>query len=259
MLTAFGAASDTGELLPGARRRSWRYGNVVVRAVDDPAEASWVATGTEQLHVRGVRLARPVRSSDGRWVVSGWTAHRFVSGSPAARHEETLAAAVALHEALAPFAEPRFLRGRTDLNSWADRVAWGEAEDEGRLGTGYGAGVFATLASGRLPVQVPQQIVDGHLYGRVLFAGSAPPAIVGIRPYWRPVGWASALVAIDCITRGGGPIEILAEGEPWPQWPQMVRRALLFRLAASLAHPLTPPAGLVTLLSTAERIAPLLN
>ena len=260
VLRAFGAATDPPELLDGARRSGWRCGNIVVRPVEDPAQASWLATTFEQLQVTGVRLARPVRSSDGRWVVAGWSAQRFVSGSPAPRVDDILAAAVALHEALVQVPEPRFLRDRTDLHSWADRLAWGEVDDEdGRTGSGHGARLFAALAAGLRPVDATSQVVHGDLFGNVLFAGSAPPAIVDITPYWRPAAWAAGVLAVDALASGGAPVELLSEWDRWPHWPQLLRRALLFRFAVSLAHPRTPPSELVTMLSTVERIEPYLD
>ena len=86
--------------------------------------------------------------------------------------------------------EPRFLRERTDLYSWADRLAWGEIDDaDGRTGSGHGA----TAVRRRWPPVAGRstcrsQVVHGDLYGNVLFAGIAPPAVVDITPYWRPAG-----------------------------------------------------------------------
>ena len=192
-------------------------------------------------------------------MVSAWCAQRFVSGSPAPRHDEILRAGVALHEALAPLPEPRFLRGRTDLYSWADRLSWGEIDDDGRIGSGHGARLFCTLATGRRPIEVVSQVAHGDLYGTVLFAGSAPPAMVDITPNWRPAAWAAGVIAVDALAWGGAPIELLTDWNRWPDWPQLLRRALLFRLAVSLAHPLTVPSDIVTMLSTAERIQPYLD
>jgi len=260
VLRAFGAADGPPELLTGGQGRTWRCAHIVLKPVGDPAEASWLAKTFEQLQVAGVRLARPVRSSDGRWVVSGWTAARFVSGSPAPRFDDILRAAESLHESLAEVPEPRFLRERTDLYSWADRVSWGEIDDEdGRTGSGHGARLFASLAEGRRPIDVPSQIVHGDMYGNVLFAGTAPPAVVDITPYWRPPAWAAAVIAVDALAWGGAPIELLTDWNRFPLWPQLLRRALLFRLAISLAHPLSAPSSIVTMLSTAERIAPYLD
>ena len=246
--------------MTGGQGRTWRCANIVLKPVSDPAEASWLANTFEQMQVAGVRLARPVRSSDGRWVVSGWSAARFVSGSPAPRFDDILQAAVSLHESLEGVPEPRFLRERTDLYSWADRVSWGEIDDEdGWTGSGHGARLFAALAGGRRPVEVRSQVVHGDVYGNVLFAGTAPPAVVDITPYWRPPAWAAGVIAVDALAWGGAPIELLTDWNRWPQWPQLLRRALLFRLAISLAHPLSAPSNIVTMLSTAERIAPYLD
>lgn len=260
VLRAFGAPAAPPELLDGGQGRTWRAENIVLKPVTDPAEASWLASTCEQLHVAGVRLARPVRSSDGRWVVSGWSAQRFVTGNPEPRHDEILRTSVALHDALAHVPEPRFLRERNDLHSWADRLSWGEIDDtDGRIGSGHGARLFAELAAGRRQVDVYSQIVHGDLYSNVLFAGNAPPAVIDITPYWRPAAWAAGVLAVDGLAWGGAPVEQLSEWDRWPHWRQLLRRALLFRLAVSLAHPRTPPTDLVTMLSTAERIAPYLD
>ncbi len=255
VLWAFGVPVGELERLPGGRGRTWRGGNTVVKPVDNPAEASWLATVFEQRPVPGVRIARPIRSSDGRWVVSGWSAHRYVSGTPAARFDETRAAALALHAALADLDEPRFLRDRSDLHSWADRLAWGELLDtDVRLGHGHAAAVFHELAADRRPVGAASQVVHGDLFGNVLFAGNAPPAVIDLTPYWRPVGWSIGVLAVDAVARGDAPIELLADWSDDADWPQLVRRAVLFRLAVSLAHPRTPPDDLVRILSTAERV-----
>ncbi|MET0864795.1 MAG: TIGR02569 family protein [Nakamurella sp.] len=257
VLLAFGAVDGQPELLTGGQGRTWLCGSTVMKPVSNPAETSWLASTFEQVQVPGIRLARPIRSSDGRWVVSGWSAQRYVSGVRAPRHEQIREAATALHEAIAGVPRPRFLSTRTDLYSWADRLAWGEIHDDtGRVGSGHGARLFAELAADRRDVRTTSQLVHGDLFNNVLFAGDASPAIIDITPYWRPVGWAVAVIAVDALAWGEAPIEIMTEWRRWRDWPELLRRALLFRLAVTLAHPLTPPGELVTMLSTAERIAP---
>ena len=260
VLAAFGAGAAIPERLPGGRGLAFRCADIVLKPVDGTAEASWVAATFEQLRVSGVRLARPVRSSDGRWVVAGWSAQRFVSGRVEPRYSETIETSLTLHQAMADLVQPRYLRDRDDLYSWADRLAWGEpVSTRWELRDGHGARLFADLALRRAAVGLPDQVVHGDMFGNVLFAGTAPPAVIDITPYWRPAAWAAAVVAIDAMSWGGAPTDLLEDWAHLPEWPQMLLRALLFRLAVSLIHPRSTPSSLVEMLSAAEVIRPYLD
>jgi uncharacterized protein (TIGR02569 family) len=52
----------------------WRVGEVVLSMVPDHARAAWSAATRENLFVDGLRIARPFRATDGRYVISGWRA-----------------------------------------------------------------------------------------------------------------------------------------------------------------------------------------
>lgn len=250
---------ETPQPLTGGRGRAFRCGSAVLKPVADHAEASWLASIFEQIWVPGVRIARPVRSSDGRWVIAGWAAHRFVSGRTAPRFREVIDVGAALHQALVDVPKPRLLDLRDDLYAWADRISWGELPvDDARLGNGVGAAAFAALAHDRRSIDLPHQLIHGDLTGNVLFAGSAPPAIIDITPYWRPTSWATAIVVVDAIAWGGADLE-LATSQQTPEWRQILRRALMCRLAVSLGHPRSTAASMVGVLSAVERLNPLLN
>src|SRR5690606_9446225 len=81
------------------------------------------------------RLARPVRSEDGRWVVDGWAATRWLDGDHRpGRWAERLAVSRSLHAALAgvPVRAAEFQS--TDPWSVAMRIVWGrQAFDPERL------------------------------------------------------------------------------------------------------------------------------
>jgi len=210
--------------------------------------------------VDGIRLARPIRSSDGRWVVGGWTAQHFVAGRPDDRYADILHAADLLHAAITDIPEPNFIRRRDDLYSWADRLAWGEIEDVGgRIAEGHAAQLYARLAGGRVAVAATPQVVHGDLFGNVLFAASAPPAVVDITPYWRPPSWAAAVIVVDAISWGGATTDLVEGSADRQDFPEMLRRALLFRLAVSLAHPRSTAESLVEMLSAAEVLDGFLN
>ena len=94
VLAAFGLSGVGPVPLGASWEGGWRCGEVVLSMVADNARAAWSARVRETLFVDGVRLARPVRSTDGRYVVSGWRADTFVAGQPEPRHDEVVSAAV---------------------------------------------------------------------------------------------------------------------------------------------------------------------
>ena len=133
VLAAFGLTGVRPVPLGSSWEGGWRCGEVVLSMVADHARAAWSAKVRETLFVDGVRLARPVRSTDGRYVVAGWRADTFVAGTPEPRHDEVVSAAVRLHEATAKLERPRFLTqppvapwADVDVFIAADRAAWEE-------------------------------------------------------------------------------------------------------------------------------------
>jgi uncharacterized protein (TIGR02569 family) len=115
VLAAFGLTGVKPLPLGASWEGGWRCGEVVLSIVADHARAAWSARVRETLFVDGVRLARPVRSTDGRYVVSGWRADTFVAGTPEPRHDEVVSAAVRLQTGAPPLPDPgadRALGGR---------------------------------------------------------------------------------------------------------------------------------------------------
>ena len=232
----------------------WLCGDVVLSAVADHARAAWSAKVRENLEVDGVRLARPVRSTDGRYVVSGWRADTFIVGSPEPRPDEVVSMSCRLHAATASLERPRFLAqppvppwAEVDVFVAADRAAWETvplriAKGVEQLETPTPDGrksleLIAGLATLRKPVQSPDQLVHGDLFGTVLFSGSMAPGITDITPYWRPAAWAAAVAVVDAISWGGADEALVGRWEDLPEWPQMLLRAVMFRLAVHVLHP----------------------
>ncbi|MGX9215682.1 TIGR02569 family protein [Mycobacteroides abscessus subsp. abscessus] len=232
----------------------WRCGEVVLSLVADHARAAWSAKVRDTLFVDGVRLARPVRSTDGRYVVSGWRADTFVAGAPEPRHDEVVSLSVRLHEATSKLERPRFLTqppvapwADVDVFIAADRAAWEDRPlqswpSAARVSPGSPDGqrsidLINQLASLRRPTKSPPQLVHGDLYGTVLFAGAAAPGITDITPYWRPASWATGVAVVDALSWGDADDGLIERWATLPEWPQMLLRALIFRLAVHALHP----------------------
>ncbi len=250
---------------------AWRVGEVVLSPVADHARAAWSAGVRETLDVEGVRLARPVRSSDGRYVVSGWRADTFITGEPEPRYDEVVSLSVRLHAATAALPRPRFLTqppvppyADADIFALADRAAWEDAPLSSVRGLDaiIAAGpdgdrsrdLVLRLASLRKPVATAAQVVHGDLFSTVLFAGAAAPGIRDIVPYWRPAPWAAAVVVVDAISWGGADEGLIERWGVLPEWPQMLLRAMIFRLAVHALHDRATPGVLPGLERTAELV-----
>jgi len=219
---------------------AWRCGDVVLKPVDSAAQAAWVAETLGALDVPDLRVARPLRSSDGRWVVSGWSAVRYVSGAAEPRTNDIVEVSFRLHAATAVLRRPRFLSSRDDLLGVADAVAWGEREPDELAGIAADGDLvveLADLAAARGPENFRPQVVHGDLFGTVLFAGAAPPAIIDFVPFWRPAEWAAAVVVVDALAWGGASPDLLSRWSGLAEWPRVLLRALLFRVVAHALHP----------------------
>lgn len=260
IVAAFGADGTEGQRLPGVSGRVWRHGDVVLRPASDPVSAAWECGVFESLRISDMRVARPIRSLDGRWVVGGWRAERFLSGRPAARYGDIVTAAFALDQALAGLDAPAFVLQRADWYGWMDRLSWDPEADPGsRFGDNDAARLWFEIAAGRTPVAAARQVIHGDLFGNVLFAGSAPPAVIGFTPLARPAGFAAALVVVDAIAWGDAPVALAAEGQHVSQWGQLLRRACLFRLGMVLTHTRSTPQAMDRLMTAIDRLRPQLG
>ncbi|MCP2099707.1 TIGR02569 family protein [Actinosynnema pretiosum] len=251
---AFGARDVEPELIDGGP--AWRCGDAAIRPAGKPAEATWVAKTLDALDVDGLRVARPLRSTDGRYVVGGWAATKYLSGRAEPRHDDVVDVAVRLHEATAGLTKPRFLDARTDLFALADRCAWDD--ERTALRPELGGRLFELMTSYRKPITAKPQVVHGDLFGNVLFAGDAPPAIIDFAAYWRPAPYGAAVVVVDALSWGGADRGLVQRWSHLEEWPQVLLRALLFRLAVHALHPQSSARSLVGLERAAGTVVELL-
>lgn len=211
------------ERLTGGQGLSFEAGGLVLKPAGDTALALWLAEVLDEVSADGIRVIRPVRSRSGTWVVDGWSAWRWLEGEhrPDA-WDDVLAVSARFHRAVAHVRWSPTLRAS---HRWAvaDRVAWGE------VGADLPQAVTPLLAL-RRPVGLPCQLVHGDLGGNVLFSDTQPPAVIDVSPYWRPAGYADAIVVADAVAwSGAGPD--LVERLLSEQGEQLLLRAVLFRVA----------------------------
>ncbi len=75
--------------------------------------------------------------------------------------------------------------------------------------------------------------MHGDLSGNVLFADGQRPAIIDFSPYWRPAAYADAIIAVDGLLWFDAGPDLLSRAYSSPDFPQLLVRALIFRLVAA--------------------------
>jgi fructosamine-3-kinase len=56
------------------------------------------------------------------------------------------------------------------------------------------------------PLEQPSQLIHGDISGNILFATHLEPVVIDFSPYWRPAGFAAAVLIADAtVWEGGGP------------------------------------------------------
>lgn len=197
----------------------------MLKPVDLAIESRWRASILDTLPESGAyRVARPVRARSGDWLHGGWEAARHAPGrTDPGRWDEVIEAGAAFHAALADVACPAFLDEREDPWSRADRLSWDLSPLEGDP-------LLRPLGEARVPVAVEHRLVHGDLLGNVLFEPGLPPTVIDWAPYRRPASWAAAVAVVDAMCWHGAGAALPDRWAGLEAWPQMLLRALLFRM-----------------------------
>jgi uncharacterized protein (TIGR02569 family) len=228
---AFGLAGPAVPL-PGGRGRSWRVGDAVLKPLEgDPVLLEWHAELLGRLdgYRDEFRVSVPLRTRDGAVSAAGWTASRYEPGEPRPRAwRDVLDVGARFHRALRGVPAPAELADRRDPWALADRVAAGGPVPERVSGTPH----LAPLLGALRPVDEPSQLVHGDLSGNVLFSDGAAPLVLDFSPYWRPPGFAAAVVVVDALVYDGAPDALIQSSGIGPRTRQHLLRALIFRLVA---------------------------
>jgi uncharacterized protein (TIGR02569 family) len=256
--TGFQVAHATPVALGGAWGDGWRCDRAVLLPSGDPARGTWTARIMDRIRPVGVSVARPLRSSDGRYSVGGWTARTFLSGHRAPRFDETAAGVLRFNEALVDEQRPDFLTapvpvadgprsrgpmvwGDTELFAAADAAAWAAdptvslapvmdpttvPRDDVAAAVEKAAGLLLL----REEVTAPDQLVHGDALGCTVYDGYADPAVVDFVPAWHPTAWSVALLVVDALAWANAEDALLDRWRHLPDFDQILLRAVIYRL-----------------------------
>lgn len=232
-VAAFGV--DVRELrrLPGGAGYNWTDGRLVLKPVGNVPEHDWVCdvyAGWTSSAVRVPEPAAPSHTHSDSWSVEGWGAHVFVPGRDLDLDRElslVKEASDAFHEGLRDLPEPEFMATRNDPWAYGDRLAWEAVEPPPDAET---MELVEPLLAALRPVTAAAQPIHGDILPNVLAADGLPLAIIDWPPYFRPAGMANAIAVTDAMTFRGAPAHLVDAWESGEEWPQLLVRALLYRL-----------------------------
>lgn len=254
VLKRFGLAGQASKL-SGFDARTYRVGDVILKGEDNVEEADFVADLVSTLPERGFRLPRPLRTDSNEWQYEGWTAWTVVPGKhEKGRWREIVDVGDLFHAVLAEEPRPSFLDSLTHQWAVGDRIAFGEQVAE--IPEPFDSMVSRLLQRLRPLEDAREQLIHGDLTGNVLFADGMPPAIIDFSFYFRPIGFATAVVVIDALAYEGGPPDLTDLLPPADRF-QLLARALIFRLVAAALY--RPDQQAAVLNSVAERHSELLR
>jgi uncharacterized protein (TIGR02569 family) len=233
VLEAFGLGDGSLSHLGGGEGRTWVANDTVLKPISDTEEAAWVADVMADLPEEGFRVSRPLRSVDGRWAVDGWSAWSRVAGEHdfVGRWHDVIEVGELFHAQLRSVPRPPFLDGRRNPWDAGDRAAWGE--ESAAVGSPELARLVERLQALLRPPRLASQLIHGDLPGNVLFADPLPPAVIDFSPYWRPAGFAAAIVVVDAIAWYGADETLLDSTRHIEDMDQLLARAAIYRIVTA--------------------------
>lgn len=274
-------ATGTLELLTPAWSLSWKLGSTVLSRVDQPDLAVWTAKLREVLRPVNVGVVRPLRSSDGRYVLGGWRADAWVPGAPAPRFDEIVAASLRLSDALAevqanglPYPGAALVDTDPGTPPWsssalfriADQAAFAD-DPAAVMSDGLDTAAFASstvahaldtaahLAGLREDLTTPDQLVSTDMVSCTLFDGAQPPVVTQLTPTFRPAVWPAAVAVVDGVAWGGADDALVDRWCHLPDFEQLLIRAVLYRLFIHALHPFAHVDAMDGLRRVAEIVA----
>jgi uncharacterized protein (TIGR02569 family) len=228
-LDQFGASRGC-ERLRGGQGLAWRAGDRVLKRVDNIALAEWLGETMSGIEAPPtLRLAVPVRSRGGTFVVNHWCAWQWLDGDVRPGHHlrQVFAVAHALHTVLAGVRWSPLLNAGDDRWGHADRMAFGEAPIADVAEPLRP--VIETLIGHRRTLDEASQLIHADLAGNIVWADGMAPGVIDITPYWRPAGLPTATLVHDLIVWHGAGPELLTELHGYASPFQLLVHATLGR------------------------------
>ena len=260
------AVPEDPQPLQGGQGHSFVAGDLVLSPGRDAATCVWLNPVLARLAVeldtripRSLRIAMPIPSRDGRWVVDGWGASRHEPDTHPCQDIDVLVATGRLLHARLASAQPSppdGIRDRTDRWARAERATFDATDATGATGATAAGGAGSKVSQppgmpltdvGRLVSDLvsllddtdlgTDQLVHADLAGNVLLDARGVPVVIDVAPYWRPALWAEAVCVLDAVLWHSADPSVLAHWKHGARHQAMLRAGLFRLLSDDPAEP----------------------
>lgn len=193
ILKKFNIDETKGELLPGGQGTSYKYGEYVVKPVDNEEYYSFVMNLFDSLNPVDYRISRPIKSVNDKYVENGYAVTKYEVGFDFDDLRVKLEVSNLLHSDLKKLKIEK-LPISSDPWTKANNCLW-------KNGTTDELGEEKELCDSllrQLPlVEEEYQLIHGDLGGNIMNGDS--PLVIDFSPAIAPKKYADAIIVCDAI------------------------------------------------------------
>lgn len=228
ILKEFGIEGVGIDLL-GGQSTSKRYGDIVIKPINDVAYSNFISQVFGDLQAMGYRISRPIQSRNGQYVVEGYVANTYEPGEQdLSRVEDLLDISEKLHNDLKKMP----MDGMPEFdNPWAkaQQVLWKGQEIPSNWHKSSRELVIKLLDELEV-LELSSQLIHSDLSGNVLFHETLEPLVIDFSPTFAPCEYANALAVCDNIAWGDSPMSSLELLRPVDLYKKVIKYAVAFRV-----------------------------
>lgn len=221
--------SAPGKALAGGQETSMKFGDIVLKPVDDEMYYSFTAEVFNRLQPKEYRISRPILSVNSKYVEDGYAATRFETGIDIdSAIKEKLIISKHLHQDLK---ELKIMELPKSDDPWtkANNVLW-----RGTLLPDYWdkerKEICENLLSQLPSMDTEYQLIHADLGGNILFDDNLKPLVIDFSPTIAPVEYADAIIVCDSIAWADQDVEIISYLEPIVHYKSFIQYAIAFRV-----------------------------
>lgn len=215
--------------LEGGQATSMRFDDVVIKPVDDPAYYNFASHIFYDLKPNGYRISKPLKTSDGKFIVDGYGASEFKDGKhDFHRLDNILDVSQKLHQDLQGLKD--YPLPKTN-NPWAyaHEVLWRDEQIPQNWHKQTDQ-LISFILNSLVEINLPHQIIHSDIGGNVLFHDYLLPLVIDFSPTYAPYAYANAIAVCDNIAWGEYDLNALELLQPFSHYQEMIKYAVAFRV-----------------------------